>query len=513
MKQRAYAFFFNADHSDLGAFYGPPCTSRIVSSAQAHALNVSSQVLRGDLMPHTMAYKIDSVSTINSSIQNARVVSHGMAPDMDLYKLILCDFAESLQNDWHTVNAIEFPFKLARESIWTIVLPSITQIAAEAIDTKTKPFGPYIGATVIDSGNPIQMKLFELVDGAYIKDGNLYYRRGFEQDEDESSANSYGSVSKPILLDPESFQYNCPPPLEKTKLSKRGQLSLSRFAGKSTLSHSHKLAIALLDYLHENPDIGEVTFSVGKDSERLGFHCDENKVKNYLLNPEHPDGASKAKFFTESLGIQRDDWKYLADQISGAMSKSVIFRVRNSQFGISHGAFIEILGRNNRTAIIQTGWMVKAGEPPRLVTAYPHSEPVAGDLEAPLQNIASPELNGDDRWADIYRRAHESGEKAVYLCIPTPMTLSESAPIFEGLCGFAWVTVLDARQGMAKWLKDNGIGRKSYKSGWDVPACPSPIKGINGDSQSIEPKQAYAEAFAKVLVDNGVECIVGSRLD
>lgn len=66
---------------------------------------------------------------------------------------------------------------------------------------------------------------------------------------------------------------------------------------------------------------------------------------------------------------------------------------------------------------------------------------------------------------------------------------------------------------MAKWLKDNGIGRKNYKSGWDVPAQPKPNQGDNWDLQSIEPKKAYAETFGKVLLDNGIECKVESRLD
>ena len=513
MKVGPYAFFFDADHSELGSFYGPPCTSKIVSPALNVELGVKTQVLRGDLLPHLMVYKISSVSTEKYPIQGARTISQSMSPDMELYRLILCDFADSLNDGWHTVNTIEFPFEIARKSIWTIVLPSISQEAADVIDTHAKTFSPYLGATSIDTGNPIHIELFTLVDGAYIDEGNFFFRCEYDQEEDESIAESYGASSKPILLDPEEFHKNCPPALETDQLSERGLLSVSRKEGKSTLSHNQKLAIAILEYLHENPDVEGVSFNVGEKSERTNFLCDENKVKNYLLNLDHPDGGPKARFFTESLGIKRDDWRYLADQISGAMSTAFIFRVKNSNYGINHGALIEIRGRNERTAIIQTGWMVKSGEPPRLVTAYPHSGPVNVKLEAPLQNIASPELEGAEKWADIYRRANEAGEKAAHLCTPTPMTLSEHSPIFAGLCGFAWVTVPDARRGMAKWLKDNGIGRKNYKSGWDVPARPVPNKDSHWDWQSIEPKKAYAEAFGKVLVDNGIECKVESRLD
>uniref|UniRef100_UPI002FDEA0C9 DUF6883 domain-containing protein n=1 Tax=Delftia acidovorans TaxID=80866 RepID=UPI002FDEA0C9 len=443
----------------------------------------------------------------------ARTIRHGMALDIELYKLILCDFADSLNDGWHTVDTIEFPFEISKNSIWTIVLPTISQKAAEEIDVHAKTFAPYLGATLIDEGNPIHIKLFSLVDGAYIDQGKFYCRFDCDNEAVESIAESYGASSKPILLNSEEFYKNLPPALEMGKLSERGLLSVSRKEGKSKFSHDQRLAVAILEYLHKNPDVDGVSFNVREESKSLDFLCDENKVKNYLLNLDHPDGGPKAKFFTESLGIKRDDWRYLADQISGAMSTALIYRVKNGNYGISHGAIIEIQGRNERKAIIETGWIVKNGELPRLVTAYPHSEPVEEKLEAPPQNIVPPELDGDAKWAYIYRRAHEMGEKAAHSCTPTPMTLSEYPPIFEGLCGFAWVTVPDARRGMAKWLKDNGIGSKSYKSGWDVSAQPVPNKNSHWDLQSIEPKKAYAEAFGKVLLDNGVECKIESRLD
>lgn len=476
-------------------------------------LDVKTQVLRGDLSPHLLAYKISSVSTEKSLIDGVRSISHGMSPDMELYKLILCDLAESFKIGWHTVDTIRLPFELARKSIWTIVLPSIAQEAAEEVDGRTKNFGPYLGATAIDTGNPLHMELFSLVDGAYVHGKNFYYRRELidNYDEDAAIAESYGASSKPILLDAEGFQTHAPASLKRTSLSERGHLSRLRIEGKSSPTHGQKLAHALLDYLQNNPEIEEFSYKTGSKS--VDFICDENKVKNYLLNVDHPDGGPKAKFFIEILGIQREDWRYLADQISGAMSSALIYRVKNNNHGISHGAFIEVIGRNDRKAIIQTGWIVKNGEAPRLVTAYPNSDSVEGEFQAPLQNISPVGLTGDEKWADIYRRAHTAGERAAHACIPTPMTLNDYSPIFGGPCGFAWVTVADARKGMAKWLKDNNIGHKSYKSGWDVPAHPMPNKEDSWDLQSIEPKIAYAKAFGKVLLDNGVECEANSRLD
>jgi len=48
------------------------------------------------------------------------------------------------------------------------------------------------------------------------------------------------------------------------------------------------------------------------DAERA-IAADE-KVRDYLLNLEHPDGGSKAVWF-HSLGYARDEWQLLADDL------------------------------------------------------------------------------------------------------------------------------------------------------------------------------------------------------
>ncbi|REL24445.1 DUF6883 domain-containing protein [Thalassotalea euphylliae] len=512
-----FAFFFDADHSELGSYYGPPCTSKIVSAAESSAQIVNTQVLRGDIMPYLLANKISEVSKGKSKSTSSFMVSHSMSLDKELYKLILCDFSESLDEGWNTVDTVNFPFKMARTNIWCIVLTSISQELAAEIDQKTNTYLPYLGACLIDTGNPLHLRLFQLqlMDGAFIQNNQFYYRSDYIDDyeEDLSSAESYGSMSKPILLEPENFVAKAPHSIEASTTSIRGALSMARINGKSQPTHSQKVARELLDYLQGNPEIEDVYYKVNFNHKYGDFVCEKNKVKNYLLNLDHSDGGSKAKFFINTLGIKREDWRYLADQISGAMKTASIFRLKHNNHGINHGALIEIIGRNNRRAIIQTGWMVNSGSAPRLVTAYPYKEPLDIQFDAAPQNISPIGLKGNARWSDIYQRTNVAGELAAQECIPTPMTLAEYSPIFDGACGFAWVTVPDARKGMARWLKDNNIGHRNYKSGWDVPANPIPIHENTWDMQSIEPKKAYAEAFGKVLRDNGIDCKVSSRLD
>lgn len=505
-KNQAYAFFFDADHSELGYVYGTKCTSKIISAIELSKLPIETQILRGDLPIHSMAYQVTAVSS------SENMTSQTMSANMELYKTLICDLVDSFESGWYTIDPIKFLFTLSQRNIWTIVLPSISIEVAKEIDKRTKAFNPYIGSVKIDKGNPLHMQLFSLVDGAYIDNSNFYCRNKYTGD-DEFVAESYGSSTKPILLDPYDFNNNAPQSLISLDLSKRGSLSLSRIEGKSKLSHSQKLAYSLVDFLQENPSINKLSYESKFNTTNQTFICEENKIKNYLLDINHSKGGPKAKFFIEVLGIEKDDWRYLANQISSAMNDAFVFEIKNNQHGIKHSSFIKIKGRNNREAVIQTVWIITEGESPRLVTAYPYDKQREEELYAPLQNIVPAHLTNNGKWERIYQLAHEAGEKASHSCTSTPMILNGYPPIFEGACGFAWVTVFDARTGMARWLKENNIGTKNYKSGWTVSAHPIPNKDDTWDLQSIEPKEAYAKAFEKVLLDNGVKCIMESRLD
>ena len=44
-------------------------------------------------------------------------------------------------------------------------------------------------------------------------------------------------------------------------------------------------------------------------------HIDARKLRDYALNPDHPKGRHKARVFQSALGVGRDDWEYLRDQI------------------------------------------------------------------------------------------------------------------------------------------------------------------------------------------------------
>ena len=77
--------------------------------------------------------------------------------------------------------------------------------------------------------------------------------------------------------------------------------------------------------------------------------------------------------------------------------------------------------------------------------------------------------------------------------------------VSDGVCGFAGVVIKPARGKFVSYLKSLGMGYKHYYGGWYV--------SVREFGQSMTRKEAYAEAFAKVLTEEGMSCYVDSRMD
>jgi hypothetical protein len=97
------------------------------------------------------------------------------------------------------------------------------------------------------------------------------------------------------------------------------------------------------------------------------------KVRDYLLNPEHPDGGSKAAWF-QSLGYARDRWEELASDLLALAATCDQFATVRTPYGVKYVVKGRIGRKSHRTAGALAVWIVEAGRPPRLVTAYPDEE-------------------------------------------------------------------------------------------------------------------------------------------
>ena len=127
-------------------------------------------------------------------------------------------------------------------------------------------------------------------------------------------------------------------------------------------------------------------------------------------------------------------------------------------------------------------------------------------------------FNKSQDWLDLYNKARQAGLEAGNNHQPTPMVVCEHAsPINDnspvvnewvvnsGVCGFAEIIVRPGTCSFARWLTKNQLGRKSYYGGISI--------WVSDFGQSMEKKEKYAQAFAEILKENGINAYATSRMD
>ena len=98
---------------------------------------------------------------------------------------------------------------------------------------------------------------------------------------------------------------------------------------------------------------------------------DPEKLRDYVLSSDHEHGRHKARVFLSALGIDRDNWEYLREQIVAGLVDSEVSEVRTGRYGLRYSVSMLIEGLNGQTHEVITGWIIEQeGAPPRLTTAY-----------------------------------------------------------------------------------------------------------------------------------------------
>jgi hypothetical protein len=94
-----------------------------------------------------------------------------------------------------------------------------------------------------------------------------------------------------------------------------------------------------------------------------------NKLSRYLLNPEHPIGGSKAKWFQQALGFTRENSGDLAKQIVFDESKAIQTKI--TKYGTKFKQIINVIGANGRTIPVITAWIKGEDGVARFITSIP----------------------------------------------------------------------------------------------------------------------------------------------
>ena len=98
---------------------------------------------------------------------------------------------------------------------------------------------------------------------------------------------------------------------------------------------------------------------------------EREKVTDYLVNPEHRYGASKARFFT-AFGFEVGAWEVLASALREHAQRHNVARTYETHWGPRYEIDGELNTPDGRQPRIRSVWQFEVGEiAPRLITAYP----------------------------------------------------------------------------------------------------------------------------------------------
>ncbi len=97
----------------------------------------------------------------------------------------------------------------------------------------------------------------------------------------------------------------------------------------------------------------------------------KEKITHYILNPEHPRGKHKSKFFM-NFGFRKSEWKILADSLVKHCNEKELSNVKENDYGKKYIVEGRLKTPDKRNPKVRTIWFIESNEQiPKFVTAYP----------------------------------------------------------------------------------------------------------------------------------------------
>jgi hypothetical protein len=94
------------------------------------------------------------------------------------------------------------------------------------------------------------------------------------------------------------------------------------------------------------------------------------KLRDYLLNADHPRGRHKARVFAAALGAGRDDAEWLQSLLIQAAHLDTAVPTEQDTYGQRYVLDFDVATRTG-PSVVRSLWIVRTGEDyPRLVTCY-----------------------------------------------------------------------------------------------------------------------------------------------
>jgi hypothetical protein len=96
------------------------------------------------------------------------------------------------------------------------------------------------------------------------------------------------------------------------------------------------------------------------------------KLRDYALNPNHPQGKDKARVFKATLGMERDHADTLREILISTLVRSPAVRGLNDQHGERWITYHEIIGLGGKPVVVTSAWIyrVEQADVPVLIPCY-----------------------------------------------------------------------------------------------------------------------------------------------
>jgi len=98
---------------------------------------------------------------------------------------------------------------------------------------------------------------------------------------------------------------------------------------------------------------------------------EREKICDYLLNPDHRFGASKARFFF-AFDFRVETWEILANALRKHAQQHEVSKVQETGYGLRYQVDGELRAPDGGRPRVRAVWQVDDGQiAPRLITVYP----------------------------------------------------------------------------------------------------------------------------------------------
>lgn len=98
------------------------------------------------------------------------------------------------------------------------------------------------------------------------------------------------------------------------------------------------------------------------------------KTEGYLLNPDHPVGAAKAKFMKDVLGYSQSDSKLFHENVTKSILGKTPTKTETTQYGVKHTYRTTLVGKNGQSVSAKVVVVIQKDHGQvtyKIITVYP----------------------------------------------------------------------------------------------------------------------------------------------